>query len=213
MANWVNVQLDVRGLPIDVEHFRRAAGAKVGRINTARSKVFTLAMEHGEAADLEADPIERFGDRFRTASYRFQGRYDDHVDHFQKVSRRFPKLAFVLAYSDPNCDDHGSYLLLRGTRRTWVVPYVMRVHILRKALVRYGLPADLDTSSAEGDEVFWAENEAYWEMQELAARRWEKVVMQWLKNGSVVPAGRKPRPTARDARGRRRSTSRSAKRS
>ena len=193
MANWVNVHLDVRGLPTDVERFRRAAGAKVGRIDTTRSAVFTPEMEHGETADLVADPLRRFGDHFRTATYRFQGRYDDHVDHFQAVSRQFPALAFVLAYSDPNCDDHGSYLLLRGRRRRWVVPPAMRSRILRERLARHGLSADIyGTPAEDSDDLFWAENEAYWEMLEVAARHWESAVLQWLTRNAAAA-----RPTRR----------------
>jgi len=200
MANWVNVNLDVHGLPVAVESFRRAAGAKVGRIHTTRSSVFTPEMEYGEGGDLEADPLCRLGDRFRTATYRFQGRNDDHVDHFQAVSRRFPALAFVLAYSDPNGDDHGSYLLRRGRRRTWVVPPAIRNRLLREALVKYGLPADLDTAADDRDEVCWAENDAYFAMIDIASRHWQDAVLDWLARTppAVVPS----RPTKERGAGR-----------
>jgi hypothetical protein len=122
MANWCNLRLLVTGVPKNLKPFRRAAGALSGRIDTNRSTIFTPEMEYGEGGDLEAGGVRRFQKRFQCAIFGLQGRNDDYVDHFREVSRRFPTLAFVLVYSDPNADEHGSYLLRNGRQRLWSVP-------------------------------------------------------------------------------------------
>ena len=102
MANWSNLRLIVIGSPADVTLFRRAAGALEGHIDTKKSTVFIPDMEFGEGGDLQADAVTVFRRVYRQASYLFQGRNTDYVDHFKTVSRKFPTLAFVLVWSDPN---------------------------------------------------------------------------------------------------------------
>jgi hypothetical protein len=181
MANWVNVHLLAIGLPADVERFRVAAGARVGPIDVRRSTVFTGEMSYGESADLQADRATRCGRRFRAAGYRFQGRNDDHVSHFVEVSRRFPALAFTLTYSDPNGDDHGSYLLLRGRRRLWVVPPLTRERLFWRHFRRWGITSREAETEEENDALYRAENDAYLDMMDLAQRHWLRPARVWLR--------------------------------
>lgn len=181
MANWVSLHLHAIGLPADLARFRRAAGARVGAIDASRSEVFTEEMAYGEAADLEADRAIRFGRRFRVAGYRFQGCNDDHALHFQDVSRRFPALAFILTYGDPNGDDHGSYLFRCGRQRRWVVPEHTRERLIRRQCRRYGIRSREPQTEAENDALFWAENDAYADMAEVARRHWFGAALEWLR--------------------------------
>ena len=117
MANWCNLRLSVFGPPDEISAFRKAAGRLKGRINAEKSTVFSPEMERGESGDLTAYEPKRFGRRFQRVDSTLQGRNTDHADHFQHVSERYPALAFVLTFGDPNADTHGSHLFLRGTQR------------------------------------------------------------------------------------------------
>src|SRR5687768_10982636 len=132
MANWSNLRLIVTGSPDDIALFRRAAGALEGRIDTKNSTVFRPEMEFGEGGDLQADEVTVFRRVYRQTSYLFQGRNTDYVDHFKTVSCKFPTLACVLVWSDPNGDSQGSYLLLNGRTRQWEVPQDAKARALRK---------------------------------------------------------------------------------
>jgi hypothetical protein len=175
------VHLLAIGLPADVERFRVAAGARVGPIDVRRSTVFTDEMACGESADLEADRATRCGRRFRAAGYRFQGRNDDHALHFQEVSRRFPALALILTYGDPNGDDHGSYLFRCGRQRRWVVPERTRERLIWRQCRRYGIRSREPRTEAEEDALYWAENDAYADMAEVARRHWFGPALEWLR--------------------------------
>ena len=137
MANWCNLRLVVTGAPDEVAAFRRDAGALRGRIDTSRSRVFTDEMEYGEGGDLETDGLTRVDGDLRRASYRFQGRNNEHLDHFRAVSRRYPRLAFVLVVSDPNDPDNGSHLLRKGRSRWWGMPSRLHDELFVKHLRRY----------------------------------------------------------------------------
>src|SRR6188508_50034 len=119
MANWCNLRLSGFGPPDGIAAFRKAAGRLKGRINTEKSTVFGPEMERGESGDLTAYEPKRFGRRFQRVEYTLQGRNTDHADHFRDVSERYPALAFVLTFGDPNADAHGSHLFLRGRQRIW----------------------------------------------------------------------------------------------
>ncbi len=187
MANWVNVRLLVSGLPTDVERFRRAAGARRGRLATSDSSIFTAEMEFGEGGDLEADGVTPLQGRFRTATYRFQGRNDDHVDHFEVVSRRFPTLALLLVHSDPNGDEHGSYLLCAGRRQSWMVPARSRETILPRHMQQAGVTDEDDPN------LFWVENEAFDEMMDVAEQHWQAAGLKWLTRSRAAPPPTRPR--------------------
>jgi hypothetical protein len=173
MANWSNLRLVVTGRLADLRRFRRAAGALTGRIDTRRSAVFTEDMEYGEGGDLEADGLRRAKGRLRTASYRFQGRNTNYVDHFRRVARTFPALVFVLVYSDPNGDNHGSFLLHNRRLRRWTVPArtteTIHQHQYRIAGVA-DVAGEVDYDSMEADAAEW---EAFWEIMDVAERKWD----------------------------------------
>ena len=116
MANWCNLRLSVFGLPDEIAAFRKAAGRAKGRINTEKSTVFLPEMERGESGDLTAYEPERFGRRFQRVEYTLQGRNTDHADHFRDVSERYPSLAFVLTFGDPNADAHTAAIYSSGGR-------------------------------------------------------------------------------------------------
>ncbi len=175
MANWSNLRLLATGLPAEVKVFGQAAGAQEGRIDTRRSAIFTGEMEYGEGGDLSAYGCSTFARRYRTATYNFQGRNTDHVDHFVQISRRYPTLAFVLVYSDPNGDWHGSYLLRNGRRRHWRVPPRTTEAIMKRHIRAAGV------SDEDDEALFWVENEAYWEMMDIAEQKWNATVLAWLE--------------------------------
>src|SRR6185503_14105651 len=171
MANWCNLRLLVTGLPDDIKPFRRAAGALSGRIDIKRSTIFTEEMEYGEGRDLEAEGVSRFRRRFQCAKFVFQGRNDDYADHFRMISRRFHRLAFVLVYSDPNADSHGSHLLRNGRQRWWNVPSRMRETIVRRQYIRNGAvddKGDVDYDAEQADDADW---DAFFEMMDVAERK------------------------------------------
>jgi hypothetical protein len=181
MANWSNMCLVVTGRPADLATFRRAAGALEGRIETKKSSVFTEEMEIGEGGDLEADRARVFRRVFRRASYRFQGANTDYRGHFVGVSRRFPAIAFVLVFSDPNFDEHGSYLISRGRARVWRVPRRTEEAIQMKHYRAAGLVDASGDVDYDSDDAFWPEWEAFFEMMDVAADHWDDEVVAWLK--------------------------------
>jgi hypothetical protein len=133
------------------------------------------------------DGVTPLQGRFRTATFRFQGRNDDHVDHFEGVSRRFPVLALLLVYSDPNGDDHGSYLLCAGRRQSWSVPPRSRETILRRHVRQAGITSEDDPN------LFWVENEAYDEMMDVAEQHWQPARLKWLTRSHAAPPPTRPR--------------------
>jgi hypothetical protein len=191
MANWCNLRLSAIGPEQELERFRHDAGARQGRIDTRRSTVFLPEMEIGEGGDLEADPPERFGRRFRRAEYRFQGRNDDHKDHFRGVSARYPALAFVLTYSDPNDDSHGSYLLLAGRERHWPIPQRLAREVMRKHYRRWKLVDARGRLDYDADDSDMAEWDAFFEYMDLASSHWDARVLAWLRERHPARSGRR----------------------
>jgi hypothetical protein len=183
MANWCNLRLVATGRAREIEAFRTAAGARRGRIDTRKSRIFTREMEYGEGGDLETVPLRRWKGRYRTGRYRFQGRNDDYMDHFRDVSRRFPALAFVLVYSDPNSDVHGSYLLVSGKSRHWQVPRTVADRVLREEYANAGVMMANGDIDYDSDEADFAEWEAFWKMMDLAERKWDSTVLELLAGG------------------------------
>jgi hypothetical protein len=198
VANWCNLELRVTGLPDTVKVFRRAAGALSGRIDATRSTIFTPEMEYGESGDLVAHGVHRIQKRFRCAVFTFQGRNDDHVDHFREISHRYPTLAFVLVYSDPNADDHGSFLLRNGRQRWWRVPDRTREAIVRQAYVRNGAVDENGAVDYDSDDSEDADWDAFAEIATVAERKWDTLVLEWVE--------KTPKQKATVRRGRRRSS-------
>lgn len=185
MANWCNLRLSVIGRPDDVLAFRKDAGRLEGRIKAAKSKIFLPEMEIGESRDLEAAAAGRFRRTFQRAEYLFQGRNDDHGDHFRSVSERYPRLAFVLTYGDPNADAHGSHLFLAGRQRIWQVPQRLHRELMRRHYRRWkALDARgrMDYDHEQSSEAEW---DAYFEMMDRAAAHWDDVIERWLRGGSL----------------------------
>jgi hypothetical protein len=191
MANWCNLRLVVTGQAHDLAPFRRAAGALRGRIDTSLSTVFTEDMEYGEGGDLEANGLTRFDGDLRRSSYRFQGRNNDHADHFRDVSRRYPRLAFVLVVSDPNGDGNGSNLFRNGLRRWWGTPShvhdeLFARHLRMKDVVPDGSPIDFDALDYSDNIVDCAYWEAMFEGIDVAQAKWDREVLSWLRALPVV---------------------------
>ena len=181
MANWCNLRLSVFGPPDGISAFRKAAGRLKGRINTEKSTVFSPEMERGESGDLTAYEPKRFGRRFQRVQYTLQGRNTDHADHFQDVSERYPALAFVLTFGDPNADAHGSHLFLRGTQRIWGVSARLHRELMRKHYKRCGLVNSRGHMDYDAEDSDWAEWMAYFEMMDRAAAHWDDTVLRWLR--------------------------------
>jgi hypothetical protein len=180
MANWCNLRLSVIGAPEDVAEFCRAAGPEEGHIRAQTSRIFSAEMEFGEGGALTAHGVKRFGRRFRRAEYTFQGRNTDYSDEFREISARYPQLALVVTFSDPNDDSHGSYLVLAGEQRLWEIPArryreVMRKHYQRHGCIGRGGRIDYDHDNADA-----AEWDAFFEMMDVAAVHWDEKVLRWL---------------------------------
>jgi hypothetical protein len=180
LANWCNIRLSVIGRPADVEPFRKAAGALEGRIRTKRSSIFLEEMELGEGGDLTANGVRPFRRRFERAEYAFQGRNTDHLDHFQEISKRYPSLAFVVTYGDPNGDSHGSHLVLKGRARTWEVRGRTRDDIVRRAYRKYRCVDARGRLDYDADYTDLADWDAYGEMMDLASVRWDDAILRFL---------------------------------
>jgi len=195
MANWSNLRLLAIGRLEDLRPFRRAAGALTGRIDTRRSTVFRPEMEEGEGGDLYAERLQPYSKQFRVAKYYFQGRNTDHAEHFQGVSRAFPALAFVLVYSDPNADSHGSYLLLVGSRKHHEMSSRDTEAIVNGHKTAAGVTDDDDDET-----LFWVENEAYSKCMDIEEQRWESAVIAWLRSSKAQSALRARRtPPCQDS--------------
>lgn len=181
MANWSNLRLSVYGTPDDVAKFQEAAGPAYGRIRAKQSRIFADYMEFGESADLEANGVARFARRFRRAEYVLQGRNSAYSDEFREVSARYPRLAFVLTFSDPNSDWHGSYLLLAGRERLWEIPARLHRELMRKHYKRHGCidsRGRVDYDHEEADDAEW---DGFFDMIDHAAAHWDEKVLKWLR--------------------------------
>ena len=187
MANWCNLQLSVFGPADQLEAFRKAAGRLEGRVDTRRSSVFLPEMERGESGDLTSHAPKPFGRRFQRAEYTLQGRNDDYGDHFREISEQYPALVFVLTYGDPNADAHGSHLLLAGRQRIWGVPARLHRELMRKHYKRRGLVNSRGHMDYEADDSGMAEWDAYFEMMDVAAARWDATVLKWLRKHHPPP--------------------------
>ena len=197
MANWCNVRLSVFGTAAELEPFRKAAGALEGRIDATRSSIFLEEMEIGESSDLESEGVSPFRRRFQRADYVFQGRNTDHVDHFVEVSKRFPRLAFVVTYSDPNADDHGSHLVLKGRSRTWTISNRTRDSLVRRAYRKYGCVDKRGHIDYEHDYSDLADWMAFGEMMRVASVKWDGKMLAFLQR--QTPPSRPKRTTLQRA--------------
>lgn len=181
MANWCNVRLSVFGTPAEIQTFRKAAGALRGRIDTKRSSVFLEEMEIGEGGDLEARGESAFHRRFRRAEYVFQGRNTDHLDHFVAVSRRYPRLAFVVAYSDPNADDHGSHFVAYGRSRSWRLPRRTHESLARRVYREHGCVDERGRIDYDHESSDMADWDVLFALMDIAAVKWDAIVLEFLQ--------------------------------
>jgi hypothetical protein len=198
MANWCNLRLVVTGHATDVARFRRAAGALTGRIDTTHSQVFTEDMEYGEGGDLESLGLSRVDGDLRAASYIFQGRNTDHIEHFVEVSRRYPRLAFVLVVSDPNHPDNGSFLIRKGRKGWWALPWSVHLRLFAEFLREYdAVPPgtiDFDNIDHEDETVDMAYWDAAFKGMDVAQARWDGDVIAWVRK---LPPSQPARRTSR----------------
>ncbi len=150
----------------------------------------------------ESHGLQRLAGDLRRTRYSFQGRNDDHVDHFAAVSRRYPRLAFVLVVSDPHASDNGSYLLLKGRRRRWIMPEqaqddLFAAHLRKWDLLPEGARFDFSAIDLNDDTVSMAYWDAMFEEMDIAQAHWDDEVLRWLK--ALPPEPSRPRgiPTRR----------------
>jgi hypothetical protein len=128
-------------------------------------------MLQGEAQDLFSERAAEVGPNLLKKVYTFQVRGDDGLSHFRSISRQHPDLRFVLVYGDPNCDDYGSYFLIRGRARS----YRLSDRQKAKVMVKHGCADDAGGDTDEGEFGFW---EASWELMDLAETHWSGLVFQ-----------------------------------
>jgi hypothetical protein len=211
MANWSGLRLVVTGYPVDLRPFRRAAGALKGRIDTSQSEIFPEEFEYGESEDLVAEGVKRLPGGFQSASYYFQARYDavDPAEYFRQISRRFPRLAFVLVVSDPNGDSHGSYLVLNGRRRSWSVPEKLKIEVMERWYREWGVVNKDGTVNWDdgSDDQYCAMCNGLEEMMDIAEAKWREHALAWLRGlpsgapASARPArGKQTQPTSKRSR-------------
>ena len=153
MANWINARLIATGPRDAVLAFAAAAHVQTKR-------VFRPDMLIGEAVPLRRDRVERVADGLYRKRYIFQVRNSTGEEHFTRVSKRYPRLSFVLVYGDPNGDSYGSALIARGERQEYVISARQARAVWRKHRV---------TDEDDDDSRFW---EASWELMDLAEAHW-----------------------------------------
>jgi hypothetical protein len=174
MGNWSNVRLVVIGTRTEVETFAKIAGRTDGRIRRPKPPVWEPWMEFGECADLEADGFQHRRSLSRI-DYRFQTKSPDVLTHFRGVSRRFPKLHFILGWGDPELTDIYSDYVRAGRARHYTVPERTRNEVRRRHLRDWGATGE-GIDEDDEDEEFWADVDAEWELIGVVVARWEKEV-------------------------------------
>jgi hypothetical protein len=162
MANWSNVQLVIAGRSASVLRFSRLARVRP-------SSLFQPDMRQGEGGNLTSTRVAKLGSNLLKKAYSFQVRNDDGLQHFRRVSRRYPKLCFVLSYGDPNADDYGSYFILRGRARS----YKLSDRLKEAVMARHGVTGD-----AEDDDDEWRFWDASSDLVDLAEAHWQKSMLK-----------------------------------
>jgi hypothetical protein len=138
MSNWCNITLVVAGRKPAVAKFTRQA-----RIHPLQ--VFSSDMLDGETMKLHASRMVRLKTRWYHKRYRFQVRNDDGISHFQRRSRSYPSLTFLLAYGDPNAGETGSAYICRGRAKR----FVFSGAAFENFLFQQGLPKNCDDPDYE----------------------------------------------------------------
>jgi hypothetical protein len=157
MANWCNARLVVIGQRPAVLEFSRSA-------RTRPSSFFRPDMLQGEGQDLFAERIENLDRRAAQKIYKFQIRNDDGRNYFRNLSKHHKELRFILVFSDPNCDDFGSYLIDQGRCRKYSLPAKSKESVVAKHQFDY---------DSDDDSAYW---EASWELMDIAQYHWQNVI-------------------------------------
>lgn len=156
MGNWSNVTLLVVGQRTSVLEFARQARPR-------SSEIFSDFRE-GETFDLRSDRVRKIGRDLSKKTYDFQVRNDDGCKHFSSVSRRFPKLRFVLSYFHPADGSCGSYLIERGKSKEFLLP----AQLWEDLLAKHGY---VDSEDDDDEWEYWVASR---EGMDIAQAWWER---------------------------------------
>jgi hypothetical protein len=182
MANWSNVRLIAEGYERDLATLRRLAKPYLAEARQPPAwmrrprgapfdppaPLFTADMIHGEGGDLFEGPVTRLSGDLVRATYHFQARNDDGVEHFRDVSTRFPTLRFLVVWGDPNGDSFGSAYVRKGKATLYELGARRRSAIYSRWRRTYGASPDDDDEGYAWD--------AFSEMMDVAERRWDACI-------------------------------------
>ena len=159
MANWCNARLIAFGRKAAVMSFSDA-------VRSRPAATFRDDMLVGEAQELSAERMQRRGKNLYRKVFVFQVRNGDGLNEFRQVSKRHRTLSFVLVFGDPNFGDFGSYLLKRGSVRSFRLSQRKIEAVMRK----HGV------SEEDDDDEEWRYWEASWEAMDIAESKWATLV-------------------------------------
>lgn len=115
MGNWVNDCLVVRGDKEVVDSFIRVA------LTLPVLEQYDVLPEgagsiSGESSDLMIEGPDEWRGSWSEVQYHFQTKNYLPLVDFQKVSKDYPQLCFVLGYCDANDNTYGSYFIYKGKK-------------------------------------------------------------------------------------------------
>jgi hypothetical protein len=164
---------------------RRPRAIRPARQGPGPSAVFRPDMMGGEGDGAFAERMVSLGQGLSQKKYGFQVRNDDGVDHFRKVSRRYPELKFVLSYDgteDPARGWYCSCFIRQGRSTEYIVPQ----DSIDAVMSKHGI----DYNSIDNEIDWW--DEPSWELMDLAESHWLTRVVKRLRrdNPAGEPGGR-----------------------
>ena len=175
MATWSNVRVTAVGRRGALRRFRDEAWPPFRHTRAGGFEVFLPCWECGEGGDLYTDGARKVSaPDVYAATYVFQARDGEELDHFHEVSRHFPRLAFIVTESSPDFDEHRADLVIEGRARRWSVPRRTRDRLLRQAIADRGLDPN---DPSDDDQLYHAEFDAFSAMLDTADAHWRPVAI------------------------------------
>ena len=117
-----------------------------------------------EPMDCTRTRLKQIGSRARV-EYRFLTKWSEPYVLFQRVSKGFPQLEFLLGAVAPAVDETNCWYFHQGRARNWKMPGHRRTAIRREAYRAEGLDIEEDDDlgvDVEGDHLMMNEALAHW---------------------------------------------------